>query len=604
MRDDFDGIILGTGHNALVLQAYMVRSGLRVLSVDRAKAAGGGLATIENPRFPGFLHNTHSFFHRALTAQPWYRDLELERHGAHYIEPDLNVALILPDGRSLEWWTDFDKTVDSFAQFSKKDVAALKRWVEVFRPIVERILIPEAQSPPLPPDKRRSLLQRSSLGRTLLEVSSLSPLDFVAREFENDVVHAGLLFFNGLREIDLRLRGFGRSIPALLAGRHLAQMCLGGSARLAEALVNDIREHGGEVLTGVEPQRILCRDGKADGIELADGTLLTAKVFLASGLNPQQTFLKLLAPDAVPAEVREQAAGFRYNKLAPLFALNLAVHEPPRWRTAEGRPELKKTFMVILGLQRFGQFDGIVAAHEADSIPETVMWGACPTRFDPTQAPVGKHTLFMWEKVPYALRGSPVNWEAEKDAHGRVLLDLLVRFAPNLTQEAIIDSLVRTPVDTELSLPNMTGGDLLVGSFTDNQIAYNRPFNRAGEYRTPVQNLYLCGGSSHPGGNVTGLCGYNAARVIATDLRLPVWWNPPNLSFESARSRPGVQTWPPVSAAGRFRNSRRAASSAYLHPTMCKSEQASLSPQSKSREYALKPTSHERRAVSVRSLMG
>jgi len=98
----------------------------------------------------------------------------------------------------------------------------------VFRPIVERILIPEAQSPPLPSDRGRSLLQRCSLGRVLLEVSSLSSLEFVAREFENDVVRSGLLFFNGLREIDLRLRGFGHSIPALLCGLHLAQACYGG----------------------------------------------------------------------------------------------------------------------------------------------------------------------------------------------------------------------------------------------------------------------------------------------------------------------------------------------------------------------------------------
>jgi len=244
MSGHFDGIILGTGHNALVLHAYMARSGLRVLSVDRAKVAGGGLATVENPRLPGFLHNTHSFFHRALTTLPWYRDLELERHGAHYIEPELNVALITRDGRALEWWTDIRKTEDSFAEFSKKDAANLRRWVETFRPIVERILIPEAQSPPLPPDKRRELLARCSLGQTLLEVAALSPLEFVAREFEHDVIRAGLLFFNGLREIDLRLKGFGHSIPALLAGRHLAQMCRGGSARLAEALVSDIREHG------------------------------------------------------------------------------------------------------------------------------------------------------------------------------------------------------------------------------------------------------------------------------------------------------------------------------------------------------------------------
>jgi len=48
----FDVIMLGTGHNALVLQAYLARSGLKTLSVDRADVAGGGLATIKNPRQP------------------------------------------------------------------------------------------------------------------------------------------------------------------------------------------------------------------------------------------------------------------------------------------------------------------------------------------------------------------------------------------------------------------------------------------------------------------------------------------------------------------------------------------------------------------------
>ena len=76
MHEAFDGIILGTGHNALILQAYLSRCGLRTLSVDRAPIPGGGLMTIDNPRLPGFRHNPHSFFHRALTAMPWYRDLE------------------------------------------------------------------------------------------------------------------------------------------------------------------------------------------------------------------------------------------------------------------------------------------------------------------------------------------------------------------------------------------------------------------------------------------------------------------------------------------------------------------------------------------------
>ena len=85
------------------------------------------------------------------------------------------------------------------------------------RLIARKIILPEAQSPPLPPEQRNELLSQSALGRRLLEVSALSPLEFVERHFENDVVRAGLLFFNGLREVDLRAPGFGYTIPSLIA---------------------------------------------------------------------------------------------------------------------------------------------------------------------------------------------------------------------------------------------------------------------------------------------------------------------------------------------------------------------------------------------------
>jgi len=73
-------------------------------------------------------------------------------------------------------------------------------------------------------------------------------------------------------------------------------------------------------------------------------------------------------------------------------------------------PALDKAFMVILGLERFEQFHEIVAAHEQGQIPPTVMWGACPTQFDPGQAPPGGHTAFMWEKLPYSVRGDSRQW--------------------------------------------------------------------------------------------------------------------------------------------------------------------------------------------------
>ncbi|MDA7680457.1 NAD(P)-binding protein [bacterium] len=153
----FDGIIVGAGHNALVLQAYLSRCGLRTLSIDQSLRPGGGLNTIENPRIPGCRHNLHSFFHRGLTGMPWWTDLNLAANGVEYIEPDLNVAMVTSDGRVLQWWRDFDRTVESFATFSKKDADRLRYWYQCFRPIVEKILIPEGQSPPIDPTLRRTL---------------------------------------------------------------------------------------------------------------------------------------------------------------------------------------------------------------------------------------------------------------------------------------------------------------------------------------------------------------------------------------------------------------------------------------------------------------
>jgi len=514
---DYDGIIIGAGHNGLILQAYLGKAGLKTLCIERRPVAGGGLSTVEDPRHPGFLHNTHAFFQRAITTMPWYADLALERHGARYIEPELNVALLTSDGRALEWWTDIEPTIASFAEFSRRDADTLRRWQHEFVPIVQDILLPESRSVPLPPDERRALLSRSAAGRRLLEVSALSPLEFVHREFEHPAVQAGLLFFNGLREVDLRARGFGHHIAALLASPAKAQMSRGGSAALARALEAAVRESGGEVALMTEPARILVENGRAAGVETAEREIIRARQFVASSLNPSQTFIDLLDGALVPRDIREQVERFQYNLLAPLFALHLNLREPPRYKASADYPELARAFMVIMGLDHVDQFHDIVRHHEAGTVPPTVMWGACPTLFDPSQAPAGHHTAFMWEKLPYRLHGDPANWDGARDAHGETMRRLWQRHAPNLS-DAVVGSFTRSPLDVERCLPNMREGDLLVGAFTNDQVGFNRPFRGAGTYRTHIPGLYLCGSSSHPGGNITGLPGYNAAQVILGDL--------------------------------------------------------------------------------------
>ena len=330
-------------------------------------------------------------------------------------------------------------------------------------------------------------------------MSALSPLEFVQREFENPTVMAGLLFFNGLREVDMRVRGFGHHIAALIASPAKAQMSRGGSAALARALEAAVRASGGDIRLLTEPARIVVESGRAIGIETREGEMIRARHLVASSLNPHQTFLELLDPSAVPAVIRERAERFQYNLLAPLFALHLNLREPPRYLATADHPELAQAFMTIVGLDHVDQFFDIIRHHEAGTIPPTVMWGACPTLFDSSQAPEGKHTAFMWEKVPYRLHGDPASWDQESHGHGGVMLDLWQRYAPNLS-DAVTETFVRSPLDVERSLPNMREADLWSALTHDRSVPPRFPGAGRPHHRV---DLYLWGRAASPR-NITG----------------------------------------------------------------------------------------------------
>ena len=125
------------------------------------------------------------------------------------------------------------------------------------------------------------------------------------------------------------------------------------------------------------------------------------------------------------------------------------------------------------------------------------MGGACPTVFDPTQAPAGSHTAFMWEKLPYRLHGHPDNWDRAGEEHGKVMLALWRRHAPNL-EDAVIDWFTRSPRDVARSLPNMRDGDL------PHRRLHQRPGRvppavlRGGLYRTHIPGLYLADPAATP----------------------------------------------------------------------------------------------------------
>jgi phytoene dehydrogenase-like protein len=330
-----------------------------------------------------------------------------------------------------------------------------------------------------------------------------------------------------LREVDVHVRGMGVVPAQLIAARRKAQLAAGGSRELARALERCVYHHGGDVLVNQAPRRIVVEHGTARGVELQDGSFIAARRFVASSLNPAQTLLDLVGAEYLPLGLAERIERYQYAIVGPLFGVHLALHSAPAYRGVEFDPDAGRSFMSVLGLDRPEQIYELHDRLSAGRLPEPIwMNSAVPTLHDPTQAPPGKHTAFVWQKVPYAIDGDGRRWDAAKRRHLDTVLARWREYAPNLTDDAIVNRFAFSPLDTERHFPNMARGDLNVGWFNAGQVGAGRPMPELSQYRTPIEGLYLCGACTHPGGNITGFPGYNAAGAIMRDLGLPTWWSP------------------------------------------------------------------------------
>jgi phytoene dehydrogenase-like protein len=137
-----------------------------------------------------------------------------------------------------------------------------------------------------------------------------------------------------------------------------------------------------------------------------------------------------------------------------------------------------------------------------------------PSLADPSLAPPGQHVMSIYvQYAPYHLHEG--NWDDCRETLGEVVVDTLAQYAPNLRQ-VILERQVLTPLDLE-RIYGLPEGNPNHGEMTLDQFLYMRPVPGYAQYRAPIQGLYLCGAGTHPGGGVTGLPGYNAAREILKD---------------------------------------------------------------------------------------
>jgi phytoene dehydrogenase-like protein len=135
----------------------------------------------------------------------------------------------------------------------------------------------------------------------------------------------------------------------------------------------------------------------------------------------------------------------------------------------------------------------------------------CPTMYDPSLAPQGRHIIGIFlQYAPYTLRAG--SWDDLRDPFFKRVLKIIDEYAPGFSS-GIEHAELLTPVDLEKRY-SITGGNIFHGEMAIDQMFSLRPAARYANYKTPVENLYLCGSGTHPGGGVMGAPGFNAAKVM------------------------------------------------------------------------------------------
>lgn len=528
LPEEVDGIVVGGGHNGLIAAAYLASAGIDVLVVEATGQLGGGVRT-EEVTLPLFRHNLHAYFVRWTPDYRIWHDLDLDRFGVQALYPEVQNGVPYDGGqRALLTYRDLGPSLKAIAELSEDDAVAYERLHDEFDTLTAAIDTPLRFAPPLPPDEFHALLGRSRLGRRYRDLSERAALDIIRDAFVSEPLRA-LIGFN------VAVRGYlpvldepGTGYCAVLAlpNSHQGRMIVGGSYEVARALAAALYAAGGRPVTDAPVASIDVADGRARGVTLADGRTVRARRFVASSVPAPLTMLDLVGAAHLDAGLTADLRAYRWLEEG-LFGIHLALDERPRFTAEAHAPDLPNALNLALGYESSDDLVADMHAVRDGRLPErAALHASIPTVHDATQAPPGGHTTFGWQFVSSTL--ADPDWpEAQRAAQARAAVDGYARYAPDL-KDHLLAVEAHSPADTARMVPSMPRGDRHHGSFHPSNWNAERPHATLSGYRTPIDALYLCGASQHPGGSFTGIPGFNAAGVICDDLEITPWWHRPD----------------------------------------------------------------------------
>jgi len=529
MAEEYDGIILGAGPNGLTVAAYLAKAGLKILLLEKRFEAGGGLAT-EQVTLPGFLHNTHAVYMPMVDYAPPLKDFDeylTKDYDLEFVFPELVMAMPFSDGSSLCLYQDMDKTCASIAQFSQKDAETYRRVQTRFNELTEAFLAPATYEMAKPAFEQMIKLQATDVGREITEWTEKTPLDIVNGLFENDRVRTLFLYLSCMWGLHYNLEGVSYLVPLMFNRAVNYRLVVGGSHHLAHLFTKVLYRHGGMIISPVAVKRIIVENNAAMGVELQDGTVYRAKKFVASSLDPYQTFFKYVGENNLESSFVTRTKDWKWE-LSSLFHVHLALGEAPHFAAATRNPDIDKAFITVLGYE--SQAD-LIKHYDAIHAGELHAGGfnCCfPSIHDAKQAPPGRHTALISLHAPYSLKnGGAQQWYRIREQEANRCVKLLGKYVPNINDDSILWRYITTPLDIENKFADMVQGSYKQGAYLPLQMGYLRPNEECSQYATPIKNLYVCGASTFPGGLITFGPGYNAANRIADDLGIDRWWKEP-----------------------------------------------------------------------------
>ena len=516
----YDTIVIGGGLNSLVTASILGQSGKNVLLLE-ARDQIGGLASTEE-FVPGFKCNLINDVVKWIDPRV-IKKLTLESHGLAFHFPDtVRIALEIQE-QHISFFRDSNETAVSIANHSEKDAKVWKIFTEYINKLTHFLEKLYELTPPKLPNIgfKEALSMRSMLTplrkhgtRGLVDFMRVAPMmmpELMDEWFETELLRSAVSTA-GIHHLSFGPFAAGTGFNLLhqhVYGKcvfHNAHFVKGGTGQLANAVKLSAESANVEIRINAKVTSINVENGICSSVTLDGGETIYAEQ-IVSGLDPNNTFINLVGPSELNPSFFTQIRNIKFR--GSTARIHFALNELPEIKGIS-KDSMGTVFSASPSIEYLERASDSVKYGQVAENPYVEF--TIPSVLNPDFAPDGKHVLSATvQYIPYHLRDK--NWSDELKSYLKNdVVRVLENYIPGFSS-FVDSSVVLAPLDLENQF-GLTEGNLNHGEMTLDQIMFMRPTLSAAQYKSPIENLYLCGPGTHPGGGLHGANGFNAAKEI------------------------------------------------------------------------------------------